>query len=527
MKSDNGKAYGIDYSEHYEVYRKRLPEAAERLALLGVVPAMLQKYGVGYTEDPETARGGESVESVILPVSPYSYSIHYPNGQATSHIGRAELFNAAMLDQMEPVYIVDEVVDALRVESHGGKALALNGTRGKDFLISAAEERTALPPMILAVKDDGLADELRKHAAIIYAMRLPEGIGALAFEIPLAEAQARIELERRADVMREEQARRCAEYQDTYGMRAYSADFLELVRKESSTPPIPTGYRQLDEILDGGLFPGLYIMGAINSLGKTTFVLQMADKIAATGHDVMIFSLEMSRFELLCKSISRLTYMQAKDKSKAKNTRHIMNGSLYSSYRPDELEAITNAADLYKLTADHRIIIEGNGTIGVSDIRQAVERHEEMTGNKPVVVIDYLQILKPEHVQASDKQNTDRAVSELKRISRDERIPVIAISSFNRDNYNQGANAAAFKESGAIEYAADVLIALQVRGVDSYKQTPSAKTGNNKTTRGAMSETRREIELIILKNRNGRMGMEIAYDFYTPYNYFTETTYTD
>ena len=49
--------------------------------------------------------------------------------------------------------------------------------------------------------------------------------------------------------------------------------------------------------------------------------------------------------------------------------------------------------------------------------------------------------------------NTDDAVSDLKRISRDYSVPVFAISSLNRDNYSAPINMAAFKESGAIEYS--------------------------------------------------------------------------
>ena len=62
----------------------------------------------------------------------------------------------------------------------------------------------------------------------------------------------------------------------------------------------------------------------------------------------------------------------------------------------------------------------------------------------------------------NDKQNVDRAVFELKRLSRTYKIPVIAISSLNRGSYSSDICMAAFKESGAIEYSSDVLIGLQL-----------------------------------------------------------------
>ena len=59
------------------------------------------------------------------------------------------------------------------------------------------------------------------------------------------------------------------------------------------------GVCALDRALDGGLYEGLYIVGAISSLGKTTLVTQIGDQIASGGQDVLVFSLEMARAELM------------------------------------------------------------------------------------------------------------------------------------------------------------------------------------------------------------------------------------
>lgn len=101
---------------------------------------------------------------------------------------------------------------------------------------------------------------------------------------------------------------------------------------------------------------------------------------------------------------------------------------------------------------------------------------------------------------------------ELKRLSRDFKTPVIVISSFNRQNYNAQVNFASFKESGGLEYGADVLIGLHFVGVggENYNDT-QAKSGNEYN-----------IELVILKNRNGRTGKKIKYQFFPNCNYFIE-----
>ena len=127
-------------------------------------------------------------------------------------------------------------------------------------------------------------------------------------------------------------------------------------------------------------------------------------------------------------------------------------------------------------------------------------------------MVDYLQILAPEDVRATDKQNTDKAVLELKRISRDFKIPVFAVSSFNRENYKTAVSYASFKESGAIEYSSDVLIGLQLKGAgEKGFDADTAKTKNP-----------REIELVILKNRNGETGKRTELKYYPMFNYFEE-----
>jgi len=217
-------------------------------------------------------------------------------------------------------------------------------------------------------------------------------------------------------------------------------------------------------VLEGGLYEGLYIIGAISSLGKTTFVLQIADQIAQQGQDILIFSLEMARSELMAKSMSRITFDLSKDPRNAKTTRGITTGKRYQNYNPVERELIKASIKAYGEYANHIFINEGMGDIGALEIKETVKKHINITGKSPVVIIDYLQLIAPYEIRATDKQNTDKAVMELKRLSRDYKIPVIGISSFNRQNYNQPVSMEAFKESGAIEYSSDVLLGLQLKG---------------------------------------------------------------
>lgn len=130
-----------------------------------------------------------------------------------------------------------------------------------------------------------------------------------------------------------------------------------------------------------------------------------------------------------------------------------------------------------------------------------------------MVFVDYLQILAPYSDRMSDKQNTDKAVLELKRISRDFLIPVFCVSSLNRANYKTPISMEAFKkESGAIEYSSDVLLGLQLKGTgDKDFNVNLTKTQNP-----------HEMELIIFKNRNGVTGGVIEFKYYAWFNYFAE-----
>lgn len=317
-------------------------------------------------------------------------------------------------------------------------------------------------------------------------------------------------------------------------------NFLDTL--EAFKDPIPTGYDVLDRVLDGGLHDGLYIVGAISSLGKTTFTLQLADQIAKAGTDVLFFSLEMHATEIKAKSISRLTHeitdIDRKANYYAKSVRDItdyrtrkngymtLEGIPKKPFNDYEQELVHRAIRKYAEESQNLYIFDGQGKIGAEEITERVKDHVKFTGKVPVVIIDYLQILKPSDPKQTDKQNTDDAVFRLKDLSRKYKTPIFAISSFNRDNYSKGVSMGSFKESGAIEYSSDVLIGLQFTKQREVDAENSARAGNQKilvvNQDTEKAKIPREIELKILKNRNGATGVSIDYDYHAQYNRFIE-----
>ena len=114
-------------------------------------------------------------------------------------------------------------------------------------------------------------------------------------------------------------------------------------------------------------------------------------------------------------------------------------------------------------------------------------------------------------------------VTELKRISRDLDIPIFVICSFNRDNYTTTVDFTSFKESGAIEYSADVVMGLQLKVMEEIQEMkkPTISQIRNKIN-DAKNEIPRKVQLIGLKNRNGKSYFKCEYKFYSAFNYFEE-----
>lgn len=521
-----------NYIEFYKQANDNI-QATDYPEKRGLSKAILDRFKIGYVENWKHPNAPENVTGsprLIIPVTPTSYLARdtrenipdYQKQYAKTKVGGSDIFNGIAFTQNadQPIFIVEGEIDALSIMEVGGIAVALGSTSNAKKLVEMVRDKQLERPLILALDNDSRGRQAQEELKqLLQAKKIPYIIAELTTK-DAKDPNDMLVRDRGAFEARVEKAISEArddkeKYLET-STDNYIQDFLDGIADSVNTPYIPTGFKGIDEALDGGLYEGLYIVGAISSLGKTTLVTQIADQVAKQGHDVLIFSLEMARSELMAKSISRHTVIEVLDKGgdmkNAKTVRGITAGVRYANYNDTEKELIKNAVTAYSGYAKHIYITEGVGDLGAQQIRETVEKHVQYTGNTPLVIIDYLQILAPYNERATDKQNTDKAVMELKRISRDFKTPVIGISSFNRDNYNNAVSMQAFKESGAIEYSSDILIGLQLKG---------AGTKDFDVTE-AKSKNPREIELVILKNRNGKTGTKIPLEFYPLFNYFTE-----
>lgn len=538
QKQENPK----DYTSFYVQANHNLPELVKNGLYRGITIGTLNAFHIGYVKEWRHEKAPESAPftpRLIIPTSEASYLARdirpveeVPKRQKPyikSKTGKNHIFNlSALQTAASPIYVTEGELDALSVIDVGGQAIALGSISMINKFLAFVKNSPPVQPLIISLDNDEAGKEATEkltagleELGISFYTGNPAGKYKDANEALQADREAFTWAVQMGERSTEEVEK--AEYLKSSNAN-YLEDFINGINASVNTPATPTGYSRLDEVLDGGLYEGLYVLGAVSSLGKTTYITQMADQIArGTGQDVLIFSLEMARNELIAKSISRETVIQVLLEQKehptggnvmikAKTVRGITDGRRYQTYSKEERDTINRAIASYDKYANRIFIIEGVGDIGAHQIRKAIQRHIHCTGNRPVVVVDYLQILAPYNERATDKQNTDKAVLEMKRISRDYKIPVIAISSLNRASYGGEIAMQAFKESGAIEYSSDVLIGLQFKGAGG-----DGFDGNK--ARRAMP---REIELVILKNRNGRTGDIIPYRYYPAFNYFEE-----
>lgn len=292
--------------------------------------------------------------------------------------------------------------------------------------------------------------------------------------------------------------------------------FMQELDQNKTERKVITGFPSLDKELGGHLYSGLYCIGAISSLGKTTFIAQIADHIASQGIDVLFFSLEMGKCEMICRSLTRDLFLSDTTANRNINMGHIIYGQISQEKLSPVVEAYQNkvGGNLY--------LIEGNFDVDVFTVKKIVEEHIEATGNKPVVIIDYLQVLRPVEKNMTDKSATDTNVIELKRLSRDKHIPVIAISSFNRSSYSTPVSYESFKESGGIEFTSDCVMGLELAVVSELDQGQAKAVANKERINQAKNADARDLKLIILKNRRGKAWASIPFKYYSQHYYFTE-----
>ncbi len=225
------------------------------------------------------------------------------------------------------------------------------------------------------------------------------------------------------------------------------------IREAKRTPPLRTGLTSLDDALGGGLYRGVYAIGATPGLGKTALARQIADFLATQSVPTLYIALEMSPTTLVARSVARI--------ANAKGARVSPTDVERRLYCDEDRPTVESALADYELTvAPWVYTVRTLRQTSVRDVAQVARDFVAAKGASPVVVVDYLQLLAAD--DKTEKRAVDDNMKSLADLAVELNTPVVAISSVNRDSYRKPISIEALKESGGIEYGADCIIGLQV-----------------------------------------------------------------
>ena len=263
-----------------------------------------------------------------------------------------------------------------------------------------------------------------------------------------------------------------------------------------------TGFKNIDE--QQFFSPGLYVIGATPAAGKTTFCWQLLEQLAESGEECIYCSYEMSKLELFTKTAARRLFLR--DKQTTLTAADIRRGA-WSAQLDNVISEVANSKTNLQ-------VLE----LQDESIDELLIRLKPLCLDKqkaPVICLDYLQIVPSS--KESTKLGVDDSVRKLKKFQRDTNSTFIVISSFNRNNYMQSVSFESFKESGNIEYTADVVWALQLFVLNSIN--PNNISDSRKKIDDDKKKQPRQIQLKCLKNRQGT-NYDCFFNYFSAHDYF-------
>ena len=275
------------------------------------------------------------------------------------------------------------------------------------------------------------------------------------------------------------QKRNTGEYVPIKQVVLNALDRIEKASKNKGTVTgIPTGFIDLDYKLSGLQPSDLVLVAARPSMGKTAFVLNIAQYMAfKKDKGVAIFSLEMSKEQL----VNRLFSLESQVDAQALRT---------GNMKDSDWEKLIEGAGII---GKSNLIIDDTPGISVSELRSKCRKYKLEHG-LDIVIIDYLQLMTGSVGKNSEsrQQEISEISRSLKGLARELNVPVVALSQLSRaveSRPDKRPMLSDLRESGAIEQDADVVMFIYR---DEYYNKDS--------------EFKKQAEIIIAKQRNGPVG---------------------
>ena len=247
---------------------------------------------------------------------------------------------------------------------------------------------------------------------------------------------------------------------------------------------VRTGYQDLDETLGGGLLAGgMYVLAARPGMGKTTFAINIADRVANEKKPVLFVSLEMTEAQLNAKRISREMGIPGP---------RLLMGALSEQ----EEQLVADAGDVIRALP---VYINGEPSATVPDIEAMARSVKGLC----LIVVDYIGKVSPGERGGAARYDYMAEISgALKTLASRLRVPVLALCQLNRagaDRRDKTPLLTDLRDSGSIEQDADGVIFLHR---EDYYETEYSSGGVNA-----------DLQVIAAKNRHGRVGKcRLAFD---------------
>lgn len=257
----------------------------------------------------------------------------------------------------------------------------------------------------------------------------------------------------------------------------------KLANNKGRISGLSTGFYDLDDITDGFHKNELIILAARPAMGKTALALNIATNVVTKSQkSVILFNLEMRADQLLSRMVSSVGQVEAKK---------LQNGSLDSKDWQRVNEALSQLQDA-------KIYIDDTPDVTVGDIKSKCRRIANSDNNLGLIVIDYLTLISTGGRYAGNRQQEISEISRsLKKLALELEVPIITLAQLSRSpelREDKRPLLNDLRESGSIEQDADI-VAFIYRD-DYYNKDSTAKIDENSGL----------AEIIIRKNRSGRVG---------------------
>lgn len=503
-----------NFREQLEAWHASLNQT-DYLQKRGITQTTAKIFNLGYS--PLT-------NSIIIPYGQDGYYVQRALNPIEKHdryrfpIGQVRVYNAEALKEYKTVFIVEGQFDALSIMQESGVGAVATSVSQTQLIVKTLqkfkEQDPTINPTIILSMDNDRAGQKANRA-------LQRDLEAHGFTCYVNPVNGDYKDANEFLVKDREGFRQKLQHVINQPDNWLDKYYADIKQRHDYPDNIPTGFKNLDDELDGGLQPKLYVLGAVSSLGKTTFALNVADNLAKQGRHVFFFSMESSKREVTDKLLSRASCLS--------------NGHKWTQLQVSRGAWLNNAEDkeefdgLFKAFSRYqRFLHIYDNRVKASQVKDLVngwlDNHPDE--KKPLVVVDYLQILQAEQDNVTDKAKVTDSVSVLSELTKQAEVPVLVISSLNRASYWQDVSFESFKESGEIEYSADVMLGLEFAHREEYITVQ--KNGHVELNKEKFDQRKQEVprrvEMVILKNRTGKTGGHIFFKYNAMFNSYQACT---